>query len=149
MFIEIKCGSEIFPALKKALAKSGMQSTQAVIIAFDTQVIAEAMRQLPQVKTLWLTDFKTDKKTGKVSPSAADILSTLEKIHADGVDCRAQAVVNSQFMQMFQAAHKEVHVWTVDDVATARRLGDLGIDSLTSNRAGLLKQQFDRDKKNK
>lgn len=146
--IEIKCGPEMLPALKKAIAKSKLQPGQAVITSFNIKVIAKLKRQIPQLKALWLTDFTTDKKTGVVSPSAKEILATIEKIGADGVDCKAHAIVDQQFMQTLRAAHKEVHIWTVDDLPTARRFLRLGVDSLISNRAGWLKQQLRSETEN-
>lgn len=142
VFIEIKCGPEILPVLKKALAGHELQPGQIVVIAFNPQVIAETKRQMPQLKALLLTAFETDKSTGAVRPSAKEILTTLEKIGADGVDCQAHAIIDQQFMRILRTAHKEVHIWTVDDVATARRGLQLGVDSFTSNRAGWLKQQL-------
>ncbi len=141
MFIEIKSGPETVPPLKAALAASGLQDGQAIVISFDDQVIVETKRLLPQLKALWITDFKTDRKNG-VRPSAQEILETLERIGADGVDCRSHAVVDRQFMQTLRTANKEVHIWTVDDVPMAKRYLQLGADSLTSNCAGWLKQQL-------
>jgi glycerophosphoryl diester phosphodiesterase len=140
VFIEIKCGPEILPVLKIALAKSKLQPGQTVIISFDTMVIAETKRQIPQLKALWLADFKTDKNSGIVSPSAKEILATLEKIGADGVSCNAHTIVDQLFMKTLRTAHKEVHMWAVDNVASAKRLLRLGVDSCTTNRAGWLKQ---------
>jgi glycerophosphoryl diester phosphodiesterase len=141
VFIEIKCGPEILPALKQALAESGLQPGQAVVISFDAHVIAETKRLLPQLKALWITSFKKGMRTA-VRPSATEILQTLEKTGADGVDCRAHPVVDQQFVQTLRAARKEVHIWTVDDVPMAKRYLQLGVNSLTSNRAGWLKQQL-------
>ena len=141
-FIEIKCGPEIIPALTHALAKSKLQPEQIVIISFNAGVIAEAKRQIPEVKALWLTFLSADKTTGVVTPSARKIVATLEEIGADGAGCQCHSSINKKFMRTLRAAHKEVHIWTVDDVATANRLVQLGVDSITSNRAGWLKQQI-------
>lgn len=141
VFIEIKCGPQILPALKQALAGSGLPSAQATVMSFDAAVIAEAKRLLPQFKALWLTDLTTGLKT-RVKPSATEILQTLEKTGADGVGCRAHPAVDQAFMQTLRTARKDVHIWTVDDVSTAKRYLQLGADSLTSNRAGWLKQQL-------
>jgi glycerophosphoryl diester phosphodiesterase len=142
VFIEIKCGPEILPVLKREVAASGLQPEQVVMIGFDAEILAEAKRQLPEMKSLWLTVFGTNKYTRRVFPAASDILATLERIGADGVDCESHAVIDQQFVQALHAAHKEVHVWTVDRPDTAKRFFQLGVDSVTSNRAGWLKQQF-------
>lgn len=141
VFIEIKCGPQILPALKEAFAGSGLQPGQAIVMSFDDGVIGEAKRLLPQLKALWLTDFKAGPETG-VRPSATEILQTLDKTGADGVGCRAHPAVDQAFMQALRTAQKEVHLWTVDDVALAKRYLQLGVDSLTSNRAGWLKQRL-------
>jgi len=143
-FIEIKCGAEILPALEQALAGSGLHAGQTVLMAFDAKLIAEAKRLLPQRKALWLTEFRHG-LIARVRPSAREILQTLEKTGADGVGCRAHRVVDQAFMRTLRAARKEVHLWTVDDAATAKRYLRLGPDSLTSNRAGWLKQQLCRE----
>jgi glycerophosphoryl diester phosphodiesterase len=141
MFIEIKCGPQILPALKQVLAGSGLRSGQAVVASFDAKVINEAKRLLPQLKALWLTDFKPG-LIARVRPSARGILQTLDKTGADGVGCRAHPVVDQAFMQTLRTAQKEGHIWTVDDVPMAKRYLQLGVNSLTSNRAGWLKQQL-------
>ena len=37
----------------------------------------------------------------------------------------------------------ELHVWTVDKPATARRMKKLGVDSITTNRPGWLRKQIE------
>lgn len=142
IFIEIKCGPEILPPLKVAITESGLPPEQIVIISLDDAVIAEAKQHLPHIKALWVTDINTDKKRGTATPAVEEILAILEKIGADGVDCRSHPAIDKQFIQPLQKAHKEVHIWTVDEVPSAKKYQKLGVDSVTSNRAGWLKQQL-------
>jgi glycerophosphoryl diester phosphodiesterase len=142
VFIEIKCGLEILPELKRRLAKCKLQPSQIVILSFNKRVIAETKRQIPQLKALWLIEFKTDKNTNVVSPSPKNILTILREIGADGVNCNAHSIIDQHFMQTIRKANKEVHMWAVDDVTMAKRLLKLGVDSITSNRAGWLRQQL-------
>jgi glycerophosphoryl diester phosphodiesterase len=140
-FIELKCGPEIVPALEAVLAAFALPAARIALLCFDTRVVAEAKRRLPGFRALWLTGFTTSPTTG-VRPSAAEILETLEAAGADGVGCSSHAAVDQALVETLHAAQKEVHVWTVDDVPTAERYLKLGIDSITSNRAGWLKQQL-------
>lgn len=140
IFIEIKCGPEIAPALEQALENSGLRPGQAVVIAFDAQVIVAVKRRLPRLNTLWLTDFRADHAAGVWRPSADEILATLSEIGADGVDCTARPIVDREFMRAFRAARKTVNIWTVDDAPTAQALLGLGVDSITTNRPGWLKR---------
>lgn len=142
VFLEIKCGPGILPPLKAALAASRVPPGQLVVVSFHEGVVVEAKRLLPRVKALWLTAFETDRKTGAVRPSPETILETLAMTGADGVGCSAHPAVDTALVQALRAARKELHVWTVDDVATAEHFVRLGVDSLTSNRAGWLKRQL-------
>lgn len=142
IFIEIKCGPEILAPLAKALAASGLKPEQAAVIAFSAKVVAEAKRRLPGRKAFWLTGFRKDRKSGKVGPSAGEVVATLKKTGADGLDCNAHAAVDRDFVGRLRAAGMEFHAWTVDDPAVAKRFRQLGVDSLTTNRPGWLRRQL-------
>ncbi len=145
IYIEVKCGPEILPVLKTTLAMSRIRPSQIDLIAFDAGVLAAAKRLMPAVKTLWLTGLDADDRTGAFSPSVDDILATLETIGAEGVDCYAHGLVDRRFIEALRAAHKQFHVWTVDESEAAGRFLSMGVDAITSNRAGWLKQQAHRD----
>ena len=53
IFIEIKCGPEIVPALKAALKKSSLKPEQTIVIAFDEDVIAAVKKNIHGNKALW------------------------------------------------------------------------------------------------
>jgi glycerophosphoryl diester phosphodiesterase len=143
ILLEIKCGPHIMPAFKAVLVESGLRPEQLRIIAFDPEVIAAARRELPAIKAYWLTDFKRGGLIGGAwQPSAEDILATLERTRADGVDCGARAAVDKDLVGRIHTAGKEFHVWTVDDPVMARRLIEAGVDSITSNRAVWLRGQL-------
>lgn len=143
IFIEIKHeGLEIIPMLKRKLAECSLRPEQTVVISFHRQTVAESKRLMPNLKALWVVGLRTDPKTGTMRPSALEILDTLRQTGADGVDCSAHAGVDQSFVGIFRAAQKEVHVWTVDDVATAKRVLQLGVDSITTNRPGWLRRQL-------
>ncbi len=148
IFIEIKGGQAILPPLKVALAESGLAPEQIAIISLEAAVIAEAKRQLPHIKALWVTNFTTDEKRGTLSPSVEEIVATLKYIGGDGVDCCSHPAIDQPFIQTLRKAHKEIHIWTVNEVRTAKQYQKLGVDSVTSNLAGWLKQRLDNETDN-
>ncbi len=142
ILIEIKCGPEIIPLLKVALTESGLKPAQTVVIAFDAQVVAGVKKQIPSIKAFWLTDFKQDEVTGVWSPTLEEVITTLKEIDADGLDCRAHALVDHSFVSELRKADMEFHVWTVDEPGLAKRFKKLGVDSMTTNRPGWLREQL-------
>lgn len=141
IFIEIKCGPEIVPALKAALKKSSLKPEQTIVIAFDEEVIAAVKQTIPGIKAFWLTSFKLDAQTGKWTPSVGSILGTLKKIKADGLDCKAEPkVVTKAFVKKIRAAGMELHCWTINDAKLARKFQKLGFDSITTDRPAFLRK---------
>lgn len=145
LLIEIKCGPEIVPKLKTALAHAGLKPAQTRVIAFDKQVVAEVKRQLPQLKAYWLVGYKEDEQTGQWKPSRDEVLNTLEEIHADGLDTQGnRAVVDASFAAAVHQRGLELHVWTIDDPDDARYFKRLGVASITTNRPAWLRQALQR-----
>ena len=142
IFLEIKCGPEIISLLKKTLADAGLRSEQTVVLSFKREVIAESKRQLPRLKAFWLAVRRGRGGTNDRYPSQEEILSVLREIKADGLSSNVVSLREEQFVRKLRQAHMEVHVWTVDDVATAKYFQTVGIDSLTTNRPGWLRQQL-------
>ncbi|NOX55336.1 MAG: glycerophosphodiester phosphodiesterase [Planctomycetes bacterium] len=143
IFIEIKCGPEILPRLKQALAASRLQPEQTVVIAFDEKVVVETRRLIPTIKVYWLAGYKRDKQTGRWSPSLEQVLATLRRTRAHGLDTHANPdVVNERFVQALRDGGFEFHAWTINEVSLARRFQTLGVDSITTDRPGWLRKQL-------
>jgi glycerophosphoryl diester phosphodiesterase len=142
IFIEVKCGPEILPALEKNLSASQLSDDQVVVISFNQDVIARVKKQIPQIKAYWLTGFRKNTQKGGWEPSMTEILTILREIKADGLDCSAQEVVDADFAGRLASTGMELHVWTVDDPVQARRFAQIGVRSITTNRPGWLREQL-------
>jgi glycerophosphoryl diester phosphodiesterase len=140
MFIEIKCGSEIIPALLEQIGRSGLQADQIVVICFNAQVLQELKAMSPGLKVSWLSGFKTDKATGEITPSLDQVLQTLGRIGADGFS--SNAGIPESYVEPIKANGYEWHVWTVNDLSLANRMKGLGVQSITTDRPGFLKKEM-------
>ncbi|MCW1887575.1 glycerophosphodiester phosphodiesterase [Luteolibacter flavescens] len=131
IYVEVKCGPEIVPAMMEDLAASGLKDEQIVIISFQAPVIAEVKKVKPAYKACWLASFGKDLP---LNPGTDKVLATLRDIKADGFSSKADARLDAAFVKTIQDAGFEYHCWTVDDVPTARRFLGFGTLSVTTNR---------------
>jgi glycerophosphoryl diester phosphodiesterase len=57
IFVEVKCGPEIIPALTKEIDRSGLTHDQVVLICFNAEVIRKFKKVKPKHKAYWLCLF--------------------------------------------------------------------------------------------
>lgn len=136
VFIEIKSDPITVTAMKRILQKSALADEQVVIISFDKEAIIQTKKQLPRLKAYWLCSYDENR-----NPSAEEIISVLHQTGADGVDSNCANFINAEFVDKIHNAGFEFHAWTVDELEKAIKFKALKVDSITSNRAGLLKSK--------
>ncbi len=100
------------------------------ITSFDRHTVEEIKRLAPYLRVGFIfgRDYPED-----VFDGVWEILS-----------CNV-GIVDSVFVARAHQAGKEVHVWTVNDEVTMRRLLALGVDSIITNRPALLAQVLEEE----
>lgn len=131
LVIEIKTGPEILPFLKEVVEqhwKSGIIS----FIAFDFETIKEAKVLFPEVPGYYLSSFQGDinKRFGAIVES-----------NLEGVDLR-HTIIDEALVEKCNGAGLDVWCWTVNDPATARKMKEMGVTAITTDRPGWLKEQL-------
>ncbi len=139
LYIEIKCGQEILPYLRDLLAQSGKMS-RIVIIGFDLETVAMS-KELIDVPTYWLKGTEKTKETEQWIPHDPQLAQTAKNKGLDGLDVH-YAGVTKEFADAVKASGQKLYVWTVDDPEEAIRLIKLGVDGITTNRPGWLREQM-------
>ncbi len=140
-FIEIKCGPEIIPPLKHSLLAAKTDLRRINIIAFREDVIIAAKDALPDVTACWLSGYKQNEQTGEWSPTIDEVLTSLKRCGADGLGTQSEPqVVDEAFVSAIRKAGYQLHTWTVDSPDQARTWRSLGLDSITTNRPGFLRE---------
>lgn len=137
IYVEIKCGPEIIPVLDQELKASQLSDDQVIIISFNSEVIRKLKAVRPNHKAYWLAALR--KKQEDVTPGLEQVLLTLRGIQADGFSS-SQQHLNEDFLKSVQDKGFEYHVWTVNDPDAARRLADWGVQSITTDRPGLIRK---------
>jgi glycerophosphoryl diester phosphodiesterase len=128
LVIEIKCGSEVLPYLKKVIKSSGKQK-QMIFIAFDWKTIVETKKMFPENKCYWLSS----KKIG-----LAEKIKEAAQIKLDGVDL-VNNIIDENTMSLSKQLNLDVIAWTVDNPDEMKRLINLGVKGITTNKPDLLK----------
>lgn len=140
LFIELKSGPEMLPALAADLAAATTPS-RVMFLSFDADLIRALKDQLPDFPACWLTDYRW---RGAWHPSRQELLSTLESCGADGLASRDRAILDLSLVRELRQRGLQIHVWTVDAPAAALRLRELGVDSIMTNRPGYLRAALAR-----
>ena len=133
LVIEIKGTSEVLPFLKKAVDESG-KGSRIDFIAFDWETILQAKKTFPDNACYWLSSKKND-LTKRMKQAA--------KLGLDGVDLQSK-VIDREVMELARKLNLNVLAWTVDKPAEARRIADLGVEGITTNRPAWLKEQLEQ-----
>lgn len=131
LVIEIKCGKEVLPILKKVIDKAG-RNKNISIISFDFPTIAEAKSTFPGIPCYWLCS-NADLYRKNVNLAVAAGL--------DGVSLN-YGIVTEEISEQLKKLNLLLYTWTVDDPAEAKRLLALGVKGITTNRPGWLRQQL-------
>ncbi|MCA9058358.1 MAG: glycerophosphodiester phosphodiesterase [Planctomycetaceae bacterium] len=141
IFVEVKCGPEIIPALKTQLEQSALKPEQIVIICFNQDVISGVRREMPQYKASWLTGYKQNDTKTQWKPTQKEVLTALRTTGATGLGTQGQlSVINDAFAKAIADAGVELHVWTVNEPADARRFAELGVLSITTDKPVLIRE---------
>ncbi len=130
LVIEIKCGPEVLVPLKRAIEKKG-KADQIVFIAFDYNTIVEAHEAFPNNKCYWLSSSKPHEKK----------LDEVQSAGLTGINVQHKAI-DEELVNEASSRSLEVLTWTVDDPAEAKRLTDIGVKGLTTNRPKWLKDEM-------
>ncbi len=141
ILIEQKAGVEIVPALTATLAKTHLKRAQLVIIDFKLASAKAAKAAMPDLKVLWLLS-PPSKDPKKPSPDLDEAIASAKAAKLDGLDVNHKFPMDAAAVKKIRAAGLELHVWTVDDVAVAKHWVALGVDSITTNRPGWLREQL-------
>ncbi len=136
--IEVKVGTEILPALRRDIQSASMDPNQVVIISFNSDVVRESKKALPDIKTYLLSAFHYSEERGKWSPTVDELIAQAKDIKADGLNLAAQPPIDAVLADRVKKAGLKLFVWTVDSMDLAQRMADLRVDGMASNRAAWL-----------
>jgi len=131
LVIEIKTGPEILPSLKQVISEHWKQGNIS-FIAFDFETIKQAKKLYPKVPCYYLSSFKADLNKH---------FKAVVENHLDGVDLQ-HAIIDRNLVERCHASGLDVWCWTVNDPETARKMQQMGVSAVTTDRPAWLKKSL-------
>jgi glycerophosphoryl diester phosphodiesterase len=148
IFIEVKCGPEIVPALFKTIARSKVALKQITIISFDKEVIRAVKKREPKITANWLSGFKENKK-GSYSPDLDSVVRTLLEIGANGLGAQAVGELAKDLGTALRKHDLGYHAWTIDTADMGRSFVAAGVHSVTTNKPAKMRSYLAIEKASK
>ena len=139
IYIEIKCGIEIFEYLAPVLQDSQLLHSQIVIISFNPEVIHQAKVTYPAMKAYLLYEVKEERL-----PLLYEITKILAIAKADGLSTNITSLFDDIFVKSLIDTGYSYHVWTykiypIDSLKKIARLKKWGVASITLDAIEILK----------
>ena len=141
VFIEVKCGPEAVPELDRVLRASRLKPEQTAVIGLDADVVAAVKTARPDLPVYWVVSLDAE---GQTPPTAGQLVARAKEVHADGLDLSASDSLDEAIAGAVRAAGLRMYVWTVNDAAVAGRMVALGVDGITTDRPGWLRERLGR-----
>lgn len=143
VYVEVKgCNPSWVPYIKAEVESvEKVHPGNVLFISFSAEVCAELKRQMPDYRVYLLTgwdkgawDSQAKKWVRQGALSAAEVIERVRACGADGVDIAFNPKVHdAEFIRKVHAAGLGFHVWTVDDLGSAKQAFAAGADTLTTN----------------
>ena len=135
IYIEVKTGTEITDQLIKDIYQYKEKIKEISIISFYPEVIKEIKSIAPELTANLLVNFEGPKLIEE-----NDIVRMMKEINADGIGAQNHKSLDVHFFNKINRENKKVHVWTVNSKEEAKRYYELGLDSVTTNCPGKIRE---------
>lgn len=141
IFIELKSDNPALLDRTAAIcANSKLTDNQIVIISFCCAQIERAAEIVPQYKRYLLDSWNWNKETKVYDPDHIELIRRGLAHRANGLDLSGWHIWTQEAIDAWRNAGFLLGVWTVDELERAVYYYNIGVDAITSNRAGELRQ---------
>jgi glycerophosphoryl diester phosphodiesterase len=106
---------------------------------FSLETCVAVRRLLPNLSIYLLVAVKQNSESGIWTPTFSDIIAWAVGGGLNGIGVNDTCLLNREAVEAVHAAGLKLNIWTIDDPQAARRLIELGVDGLITNRPGWLR----------
>ena len=145
IYVDVKSKTaDIVPYVKAILEKQSKANPGNTLFLCGSVECGKAFKRLmPEYKVLSCLNCRKGWKKNSPPVPVGDIIATTKTMGADGVDLRYIAsVTTAEYMKAIKNAGLELHVWTVDDLPNAVEAFKRGAQTVTTNCAKKLLDEY-------
>ncbi len=148
MVVEIKCGTDIIYPLKELFEAFPLKCKQLEFISFHKSALEAVKQKFPQNRAFILFDQPSAVNPEYRFPGTKQMIAYIKRHQLDGADLENGYYIDERLVHALHQEGKKLYVWTVDNWNEAERLRAMGVDGITSNRAGWMREQLLPKKEN-
>lgn len=142
VFIEIKCKSEIIPALKTEIQRS-VKQRQVILIGFNFQTMKLAKKAMPDI-CVCLSARAKRKLTGRFRPYSSELIECARDNKFSGFVLEYNSIT-ADFAKACKKANLKIFAWTVNKEKTAKFLADCRIAGIITDKPDLIRKTVEKE----
>lgn len=119
---------------------NGISRSRIIFIAFNIEHLKAVKENSSRYKCLWLYSLNEKTVKGKYSPE--EVIKLVKKYNLEGVDVGGTKHITKEYVDAFKKAGLTFWTWTVDDIDEAKRLAEIGVEGITTNKSIELREAF-------
>jgi len=138
ILIEMKTGADVIPELARVIEASG-KADRVQLQSFFYPACVQARQTFPDSPVYLLVAATQELLTKVWGPPIDEIVARAVNAGLDGIGLNDTGLLTYDAVRQIHAAGLRVLVWTIDQVSDAKRLLDLEVDGVITNRPGRLR----------
>ncbi len=141
MWIEIKCGAEIIPALQRDLDVQRLPPQSIGFLGFSAHVMGQVKRAFPKHPVF--LNVEAQGRIGAPQPWTAEVMvDAVRKNMLDGLSVGLSDAVDEAFIARIRHEGLGLMGWVSDDEHVALRLARAGLPALMTNRPAYIRHRL-------
>lgn len=138
LVVEFKGGKELIPGVTAALQAVPRKPNEVEFICFSYDTLKAVKEAFPQHRALLLMGYKVDKETNKPAVTLDELIEKCKAGKFEGMSISKDWPIDAAFCAKVKAAGLDLYVWTINDVAEAKKLAAMGMPVICTDKPKML-----------